>query len=239
MCANQGFVQDSIPWRWVLSPSLNREESSHLRLRKLLLSGARLLLALLAVELTLRIVDYGSEFPDARPPRYVRVYDPWRGFHLQPNQTVHWSSTCFDMQGIEVNSFGMRDRERVLEKSGPRVALLGDSFMRAFEVGNESVINRVLETKFPGVEFLNFGESGHGTIQAFQTYDKIAYQFEPDLVIYIMFVNDLSDNHYLLRAWRGAQPGEVLPGADNYPDYISVDGEWEFVTPAEPANNLG
>ncbi len=200
---------------------------------RLLLSGVAVILTLVVIEIGLRVFDYGSEFPDALPPKYVRVYDPWRGFYLQPNQLIRWTSTCFDVQGIETNSFGMRDRERVIEKSGPRVALLGDSFMRAFEVGNNHVINRVLEDEFPSVEFLNFGESGHGTIQAFQTYDKFAYQFEPDIVIYFMYANDVSDDHYQLRAWRGAKPGAVLPGGDNYPDYVKVDGEWEFVTPTD------
>lgn len=182
----------------------------------------------------LRVVGYGNEYPDARPPEYRRVYDPFRGFALQPHQRIHWSAPCFDVKNITTNSFGMRDRERQLEKQGPRVALLGDSFLRAFEVQNDETLNHLLEADMPGVEFLNFGESGYGTVQSYETYARLAAQFKPDAVVYFMYTNDVIDNHAMLRAWRGGTPGAVEPGFDNYPDLVRADdGAWTFVQPKD------
>lgn len=178
---------------------------------------------------------FGQEFPDAQPPGYVRVYDPYRGFHLQAHQTIRWTSQCFDVTGISTNSFGMRDRERVVQKTGPRAALLGDSFLRGFEVDNDHVLNRVLEGIRPGVEFLNFGESGYGTVASYETYLTLAARFRPDVVVYFLYANDLIDNHYLLRAWR-AGVVDARPGFDNYPDLVRRNNEWTLAT---PANLLG
>jgi hypothetical protein len=198
------------------------------------LMGAALIVAALIGEVWLRSQRYGEEYPDARPPLYVRVYDPSRGYYLRPNQTVTWRGVCFDNSGIQINSFGMRDRDRSLEKLGPRVALLGDSFLRAFEVSDGGAINRRLEQFFPGTEFLNFGESGYGTIQAYQTYRSLARQFKPDVVLLFMYPNDLFDNHYLARGWQLGYPGSVAPGFDGHPDLVrATDGTWTFVPAAD------
>lgn len=207
------------------------------RVQGALLCGA-LLCGAVFVEVWLRLIHYERYFPDATPPAYERVYDPWRGYALKPHQRIDWLSKCFSVKGIETNQFGMRDVERQIAKTGTRVALLGDSFLRGFEVGNDEVINRHLERAFPGVEFLNFGESGYGTIQAYQTYVHLASRFKPDLVIYFMATNDLIDNHYLLRAWRGGHLGNVAPGFDNLPDLLpGPDGAWTFVKPANLIEN--
>ena len=194
--------------------------------------GLAVILGAAMAELGLRLARYGDAYPDAKPPAYARVYDPFRGFFLKPNQVINWSGACFGVKGIHINQYGMRDRERQLEKTGPRVALLGDSFLRAFEVPNDAAINRALEQEFPGVEFLNFGESGYGTLQSYATYVVLARQFHPDVVMYFMYHNDLIDNHYMLRAWRDGLTEGAHPGANNYPDLVrNRDGSWRFVRP--------
>ena len=200
---------------------------------KLLLVIASLLIALFLTEIGLRVIGYGEEFPDAAPPKYVRVYDPYRGFYLEPGQTINWGSagSCFDVRGIEINSFGMRDRERNLAPTGPRITLLGDSFLRAFEVENDKAINRILEDINPGVEFLNFGESGYGSIHSLKTYETFANEFDAPLVIYFMTPSDFFDNHYMLRAWQKNTTGIMEPGWDNHPDFVQQDNAWEFVIP--------
>lgn len=202
---------------------------------KVLVAAGAMLLVLVGTEMVLRLIKYGDEFPDAKPPAYERAYDPQRGFYLKPHQTIDWNSPCFDVRGIKTNSFGMRDRERQVAKTGPRAALLGDSFLRSFEVNNEDVVNVVLEKEFKNnVEFLNFGESGYGTIQVRQTYVKFVSQFKPDVVLYFMFPNDVIDNHFMLRAWRQGVAGEAGRGFDQYPDMVkNNDGSWEFLDAIE------
>ena len=100
-----------------------------------------------------------------------------------------------------INSFGWRDKERTLEKSNNtyRIAVLGDSYVEAFQVESDSTFLTLTErqlNKHPGikVELLNFGRSGYTQSEEFLILQNNVMQFSPDMVL-LFFVpgNDMRD----------------------------------------------
>lgn len=108
---------------------------------------------------------------------------------------------------IEINSDGMRGPEARLEAPPGtfRIALLGDSFMEAFEVPypktvGEVVERRLAELRGAPVEVLNFGVGGYGTAQELLTLKHKVWKYSPDLVLVAVTTgNDVSDNYRPLR----------------------------------------
>jgi hypothetical protein len=108
---------------------------------------------------------------------------------------------------IEINSRGWRGPEVAL-KPPPgtfRIALLGDSFIEAFEVPFEETVGEVLERRLSElwgvpVEVLNFGEGGYGTAQHQLTLHHEVWEYSPDLVLLAFTTaNDISDNYRPLK----------------------------------------
>jgi hypothetical protein len=112
-----------------------------------------LFLALLVVEGALRVIPNRWQ-AGAR----LFTFDPQIGILPTPSHTFNYSMNCIYTEGVHINSFGFRDRERKLTKNGLRVALFGDSMVNGLEVSDLEVVNRVLEQKFHSIEFLNFWE---------------------------------------------------------------------------------
>jgi hypothetical protein len=108
---------------------------------------------------------------------------------------------------IEINSDGLRGPEAAL-KAPPgtyRIALLGDSFIEAFEVPYSQTVGEVLErrlAKLRGtpVDVLNFGVGGYGTTQELLTIQHKVWKYSPDLVLVAVTTgNDISDNFRSLK----------------------------------------
>ena len=130
---------------------------------------------------------------------FFHRYDPVLGtWHIE-SHTGDYRQQDFDTKGISINAFGMRDRERTLERqssSTVRIAVLGDSFTEAFHVANEETFTRVLEDGSKGAwEVMNFGVSGFGTVQELLTYREHVRQFKPDVVVLAFLpANDMRNN---------------------------------------------
>jgi len=168
--------------------------------RGLLLSGISLLVVFLIAETVTRIVYH--------PPNLGRViqFDENLGWSLKPNSRLRSVDLVrgFDYV-IDVNSFGMREREFDRNKSTTRILAIGDSF--TFGTGVEvqwrfsDVMNRVLRDD---VEVLNAGVPGWGTDQEVIHYETVARKLRPDVVILtIMMANDIVNNvldHLMLRS---------------------------------------
>jgi hypothetical protein len=105
-------------------------------------------------------------------------------------------------QTIQINSYGMRDREHTLEKikGSFRILLLGDSFMEAYQVSLENSFPRLLEgilnSSFDRpIEVVNASVSGWGTDDELLYLMRYGLQFNPDLILIAMTLhNDISDN---------------------------------------------
>ena len=104
---------------------------------------------------------------------------------------------------IEINSDGLRGPEVALARSPGtyRIALLGDSFIEAFEVPFEKTVGEVLEHRLSAarggpVEVINFGVGGYGTAQELLTVRHQVWKYAPDLVLLAVTTgNDISNNY--------------------------------------------
>lgn len=168
------------------------------RERVLLIIGG-LLVALLLVEIVLRII--GFEYPT------VYVADARHGYRLLPNASGWW--TTEGTTYIHINRDGWRDKEHSKQKPPNtfRIAILGDSFAEAFQVSQEETFWHLMEQSlndrncFDGqpVEVLNFGVGGYGTAQQLLVLQNDVWVYDPDLILLVMFLgNDLKDNVALL-----------------------------------------
>ena len=119
-------------------------------------------------------------------------------------------------QTIQINSFGMRDREHTLEKAQGifRILLLGDSFMEAYQVSFEKSFPSLLEnllthTSGIPVEVVNASVSGWGTDDELVYLMKYGLRFKPDLILIAMTLhNDVVDN--LVEKYHVFLNGELI-----------------------------
>lgn len=175
-------------------------------LSDLALVGGGLMVALLVVEIGLRVAQFS----------YVSFFRPDErlGLRLRPNaEGRYWSEgEAF----VRINSAGFRDRERSLAKPPGvyRIAVLGDSYAEALQVDLEKTFQAQLERRlnackaFGGkaVEVLNFGVSSYGTAQQLLTFRHFASKYSPDLVLAAFFAgNDVRNNA------RDLEPDKVRP----------------------------
>ena len=152
-----------------------------------------------------------------KPSNVSFVFDKDVGKWHRANSTGTWNSACYEIGDIHFNGFGMRDRERKIEKEKYRIAILGDSMIEALQVRDQEVVNRVMEKRLADrVEVLNFGMSGFGTVEELVAYRTKVAPFHPDVVV-VAFLpkNDVRDNSMPLRSralegW-GDEPPENVP----------------------------
>ena len=135
---------------------------------------------------------------------YVRT-DPVRGMaHIPGVKSTRQSN---GRPWVEINSDGWRGPETPLAASPRtfRIALLGDSFIEAFEVPFEKTVGELIEGRLSAlrgtpVEVLNFGHGGYGTTQELLTLQHEVWKFSPDLVLLAVTTgNDISDNSRRLK----------------------------------------
>jgi hypothetical protein len=186
-------------------PVMNNRETKNLRPQRrlspvagnLLLAGAVLLGSLLVCELVLRLMDIAY-------PVYVWTH-PVRGVEHIPG--VKSPRKYEGGNWIEINSDGWRGPETSLQAPPGtlRIALLGDSFIEAFEVPFEQTVGEVIERQLSPilkrpVEVLNFGQGGYGTTQQLLTLQHEVWKYSPDLVLLAITTgNDISDNYRPLK----------------------------------------
>ncbi len=163
----------------------------------LALAGAAVLTGLLLCELLLRILGVSY-------PVYVWT-DPVRGVAHIPGAKSRVRSD--GTRRIEINSDGWRGPETTLKPPAGtfRIALLGDSYIEAFEVPFEATLGELLEERLTAlrgtpVEVLNFGHGGYGTGQELLTLKHEVWKYSPDLVLLAVTTgNDISDNYRPLK----------------------------------------
>lgn len=179
------------------------------------------LLSFASAEITLRIIP-----------------GPWSGafFHRYDPDLGTWHFSSFSGKNVSAdyttlvsfNSFGMRDRERTVGKSGRmRIAVLGDSFVEGLQVADSETFTRQMEELFDEqVEVLNFGVGGFGTTQAYETYLKKVRPFRPDMVILaFLSANDMRNNSRELELLYNGGTERKMP----FPEK-GTDGKWS-ITP--------
>jgi hypothetical protein len=143
-----------------------------------------------------------------------------------PNATLHHVTDCID-QVYRTNSAGARDPERSLYSSAERRALvLGDSMVEGHGVAFGDRMTDVLESR-SGIEFLNFGTSGHfGTIQEWLYYEAYGSRYDhTDVLVFILPANDFEDNDIREFSGRIYRPylRETQGKPGNYEVYYPVE----------------
>jgi len=123
------------------------------------------------------------------------------GWRFTPGREYwHFKENDHPISG-RINSLGWRDVERSREKQVGvfRVAVIGDSFVEAFQVELDSTFCRIAERELSRrlrrpVEVMNFGRSGTTTTEQLLLLESDVLPCAPDLVV-LLFVpdNDIGD----------------------------------------------
>jgi hypothetical protein len=171
--------------------------------KKLLLLAAGLLFGLVLAEILLRIAGISYPLP-YEPDEYcgTRLKAGFRGWWTKEGRAF-----------IRINRYGFRHGDRGPAKPPGvwRVAVLGDSFIEAFQVDEDQTLCGVLERQLSDdpawaerpVQVLNFGVSGFGTAQQLQMLRHYVWPYQPDLVVLAFFPgNDVRNNSPELESYR-------------------------------------
>lgn len=172
------------------------------RAAKLLLLFGGILVALLIAEVALRIAGFTYFNP--------YVADREFGHTLRPNAEGWWQNE--GLTYVKINSHGFRDREHTIAKPPGtyRIAVLGDSYVEAFQVPLEKTFSAVMERKLQAcpqlaeskVEVLSFGVSGFSTARELILLQKRVWQYSPDeIVLLVTPANDIRDNSRTLKEY--------------------------------------
>jgi hypothetical protein len=125
---------------------------------------------------------------------------------LEPGMRMHSHGPCFEIEAIQTNDSGFRDGPWKKESAGFRVAVLGDSFTEAMQVGDDEHVSALLESML-GIDVLNASLSGNSTVTEIETYRRLVRPYRPDLTLLFFYVgNDVKGNSC------GLDPGRVLCG---------------------------
>ncbi|MDB9450157.1 SGNH/GDSL hydrolase family protein [Dolichospermum circinale] len=139
--------------------------------------------------------------------KVFNTIDEHRGWTDRPGD-----SGWYRLEGesyIQINSEGFRDREHTKAKpeNTLRIALLGDSFVAAYEVPLEEGFAAVIERELSGckslsgqkVEVIKFGTRAYGTDQELITLREKVWAYSPDIVILAFYTgNDVVNNSQAL-----------------------------------------
>ena len=176
------------------------------RVRRITAKNRRRLFAVIAVSLAFAlagtILELGLRLAHVSYPSYYTP-DPHVASRLRPGTRGWWTKEGHAW--FEVNSLGMRDQPRTIEKPAGvyRIAVLGDSYMEAAQVSLQQSFTQQLQHNLNGlkciegrqIEVLNFGVSGYGTAQELQMLKHHVWQFQPDEVMLAFLPsNDVRDN---------------------------------------------
>ena len=126
--------------------------------------------------------------------------DDGRCFGLDPDAEIVYTGWLLRMPAVEhsVNSQGYRGPSHPFEKPPGtlRILLVGDSYTFGAGLPEDDTISAQLEdllgtSSSRPVEVLNFGIPGMNLEETLEQYERFASQWEHDVVLYLLFANDL------------------------------------------------
>ena len=164
-----------------------------------------MILGLLSVLLVVVLLEMIASHIFDVTDKVVYEHLPSVGLRLQPNQEGWYIRDAVGGgEGIRapfsVNGQGFNNpRDYSIGKSNSyRIAVVGDSFVEAFQVPFEESFFKVLEENLidhgTDTEVLSFGISGYGTSQIYHLIQQYVLAYEPDFLIYLFIPNDVSDS---------------------------------------------
>ena len=168
---------------------------------KALLIVASSVLALVLMEMAVRVLDLP---PRPLPPLPIADYrlsvNPAISYEYRPSYTPSETPLDWSHQGFAINSAGFRDYEYAETKPEAtyRIVVVGDSTTAGNGVPDldktytkqlEHLLN-VPETPGRHYEVLNMGVGGYHTMQEIETLRVKGLQYQPDLVLVTVCLND-------------------------------------------------
>ena len=164
-------------------------------LKNMALAAAALAVTLLVLEGALRATHlFGARVSWTEP-------DPVVGWRFTPGRAYWYKGENDRVITGRINSLGWRDRERSREKPEHtyRVAVIGDSFVEAFQVELDSTFVAIAERELTRrlgapIEVLNLGRSGMTITEELAVIDEARVGLDADLIV-LVFVphNDIAD----------------------------------------------
>lgn len=152
-------------------------------------------------------------------------HDPLLGWRKRPGARASYRRRDFTTD-IQINSHGLRDREREYEAASPetfRIVTLGDSFLEAYQVPFEDAVTQRLERSLStgcDVEVINGGTAGYGLAQEYLFYREQGSRYGPKIVVLFFYYNDIL---YTVRPQQLGIPKPLIvfdgdaPRVANYP----------------------
>src|SRR5437016_2481327 len=95
---------------------------------------------------------------------------------------------------VETNALGLRDPLHAGPSKGHRILILGDSFAEGRQVSNHELFSVLVERAHPRLKLVNTGVIGYGTVQEALALKRWEPLVHPELVVLLVFRNDLGDN---------------------------------------------
>ena len=161
-----------------------------------------ILISVVCLEAGLRLFGLGNpEFTPRFNEGISCRYHPRLGWSGIPNLrlTNYYGPELGDVK-IALNNEGFRDVTHSLAKTKgkQRILFLGDSFTLGFGIPTGHRFSDVIQHSLTGAyEVLNMGLWGYGTDQYLLTLREKGLQYNPDIVICAVYLDDLStDNAY-------------------------------------------
>lgn len=123
-------------------------------------------------------------------PSFV-VDDPVLGRTFRPNARAALVQEGFYMDRINAYGYLGPSYPRERKEGTLRVALIGDSFVEAFQVFPDYSLRSVLERELSKrldrpVEVLNFGRSGQDLRTMYAYYKDLVTRFQPDVTLFVV-----------------------------------------------------
>lgn len=157
--------------------------------KKIALTMAGVVVALLAAELLVRVVGAAPKVYAIRKGRFQLSHNPKIGYEPVPLVYSGRDLSFYDYLGAS-NHLGYRDRDHAVAKPPGvyRIVVLGDSIAAGLHVErNEDVfppiLERLLERRGRRAEVINLAVSGYNTQQEVETLREKGLQYHPDLVL--------------------------------------------------------
>ncbi len=163
-------------------------------LAKAALSLLGIMLALVLLEIFVRLFPSIMPWPVRYQIALPAKYDPIMGTIQVPNITRHLQSPEFSYT-VVTTDLGLSDigfRDDGMDHDFIILAL-GDSFTWGVGVEDREVWPEILENRLE-VDVINAGMAGFGTTQERLLLERYADKLHPSLVIIAFFPNDLADN---------------------------------------------
>jgi hypothetical protein len=174
-------------------------------LKNLALIGASIAFALFLLELLVR--GYSAVFM----PKMMSLDDRLGWRHSRDVSRSHVSNSGERVLVVQ-NANGHRGPYRSDAKPAGvfRVLALGDSFTEGSDVDEKDLFSARAESAEPGLEVLNAGVGGYGTVQEYTYLRTEGLRFKPDLVALLLYENDLVDNTMPYYPGFGPRPYAVI-----------------------------